>query len=178
MPSRQPDDPETILTLAAQTLRLIGRILLLLAPLAMMFTLVNFRAIERFFQSDIASLWVTLFIGASLVGGIGFVVVAGQLPRRRPRAAVAAITLTAILFLAALTALVQLALLMLAPGGSPVLIALVVVVALFTYAVGEVLHHLTRTPDAIRQLQSRSAGVTGGVSISAGDCDYGHSPHR
>jgi len=117
-----------------------------------------FRAVEDFFGSDVASLQVTLFIAPLVIAGVAFHVFALFLARRRQWAAVAAIALTTIVFVFAGLTLVPLVTVMLDSDGSVLMIFPVVIIAAFTFAVGQVLYLLTRTLDVVRQLELKSAG--------------------
>ena len=145
----RPGDPWEMMELAVSSLRLLGGILLLFSALATMIVFLR----DRLTFGGLA--WEAWARGLMYVPpGLIFLVLAHFLARRRRWAAVAAIALTTIAFVAVLLSWASLAMLMLHEQ-SWMMLTVVAFGFAVVFAVGRLLFHLTKTFDAMRQLQPR-----------------------
>jgi peptidoglycan/LPS O-acetylase OafA/YrhL len=156
MPIHRPGDPLDVLDVAAASLRLIGGILLLVAVLGMLSLIVEF-SVEDFFNSTQPLVETLVRLVPYVLGGGAFLGVAYFVKRRRRWAAIVAICLTAMAALVSLIVLAALFVLMDRTRGfeSPLMCIPLLLVALFTFALGQLTFHLTKTIAAIRYLDPR-----------------------
>ena len=158
MPIRRPaGDPLDVLNLAAASLRLIGGILLLVAAFAVLWFAIEF-SIDDFFGSEKPYLRLARLV-PYIFGGGAFLILAFFVKRRHLWAAIVSIVLSALVTLISLILLGALFVMMQAPQfASPWMGVPILLVASFTFAVGQVTFHLTKTPEAMRYLDPNQRG--------------------
>ena len=157
MPIHQPGDPLDVLEVAAASLRWVGGILLLLAVLGLLSLLVEFR-LEDFFNSNQPIVEALVRLVPFVLGGGAFFGVAPFVKRRHLWAAIVAICLTAMAAVVSLIVLAALFVLMERTHEfeSPLMCIPLLLVALLTFALGQLTFHLTKTIGAIRYLDPRT----------------------
>jgi len=156
MPLHQPGDPHDLINVAATSLRLIGGILLLLATLGVLSLVVEF-TLEDFFNSNHAVVELLVRLVPYLLGGGAFLTTAYFVKRRHVWAVIVAICLTAMAAVMGLIVLAALFVLMESTHqfASPWMCIPLLLVALFTFALGQLTFHLTKAIGAMRYLDPR-----------------------
>jgi hypothetical protein len=170
MPIHRPGDPHDVLNVAAASLRLIGGILILLATFGVLSLIVEFR-LEDFFKDHAAIVEALVRLVPYVLGGAAFLGVAHFVKRRHLWAVIVAICLTGLAALVSLIVLAALFVLMersnaFASPLSPLMCIPMLLIALFTFALGQLIFHLTKAIGAIRYLDPQP-GPRGGFEAMA-----------
>jgi hypothetical protein len=152
MPRHRTGDPWDVLELAAASLRFIGGILLMLAMLGVLVLIVRLRVDEYIDGKTIVVQLAARTLPSLLAGGL-FLVLAHFVKRRRPWAAGVALALTMIQFAGMLFGTAMIVMAVIHEGEITVLVVPAVFMMLVTYALGHLVFHLTRTFDAMRQVE-------------------------
>jgi hypothetical protein len=158
MPIHRPDDPHDVISMAASSLRLVGGILLLLVAIGMTSIGLEFEW-EQLINGDGRLVGALLRTMSCALVGAAFLVAAFFVKRRHAWAAIMGMCLSAMATLAGIILAAALFVLLGTPQfGSPWFCVPMLLVALFTFAVGTLTFHLSRTLAAIRLLNPRPTG--------------------